>query len=103
MTVAENYADQHDPRDLAFVEARIAEVSPDYLDDFRAVLAGRELLLANIAAAPADRWTGGRPGRRTANWGGKPGETITLYRCFPDPADAWRRDFRTGIGTLFTR
>jgi len=33
-----------------------------------------ELLLAHIAAAPPDRWTGGRPGRRTANWGGRPGE-----------------------------
>lgn len=35
-----------------------------------------ELLLANIAAAPPDRWTGGRPGRRTANWGGRPGESF---------------------------
>jgi lipopolysaccharide biosynthesis glycosyltransferase len=54
MTVAENYRDQHDPRDLAFVEARIAEVSPDYLADFRAVLAGRELLLANMVYARRD-------------------------------------------------
>ena len=36
--------------------------------------ADEDALLANIAAAPAERWTGGRPGRRTANWGGRPGE-----------------------------
>lgn len=51
MTVDENYADQHDPRDLDFVEARMAQVSPAYLDDFRAVRAGRELLLANVFLA----------------------------------------------------
>ena len=51
MTVDENYADQHDPRDLDFVEARMAQVSPTYLDDFRAVRAGRELLLANVFLA----------------------------------------------------
>ncbi|MAM60762.1 DUF4422 domain-containing protein [Maritimibacter sp. UBA3975] len=54
MTVAENYRDQHDPRDLAFVEARIADVSPGYLEDFRAVLDGRELLLANMVYARRD-------------------------------------------------
>ncbi|WP_288926493.1 DUF4422 domain-containing protein [uncultured Maritimibacter sp.] len=51
MTVDENYADQHDPRDLDFVEARMAQLSPAYLDDFRAVRAGRELLLANVFLA----------------------------------------------------
>ncbi|MEC7764915.1 MAG: DUF4422 domain-containing protein [Pseudomonadota bacterium] len=51
MTANENYADQHDLRDLDFVEARIAEVSPAYLDDFRAVRAGREMLLANMFLA----------------------------------------------------
>ena len=54
MTVNENYADQHDLRDLAFVEARMTEVSPEYLDDFRAVRAGRDLLLANVFLARRD-------------------------------------------------
>lgn len=43
-----------------------------------------ELLLAHIAAAPPQRWTGGRPGRRTANWGGLPGKVGVV-----EPLPAW--------------
>lgn len=51
MTVRVNYSEQHDARDLDFIEARIAEKSPEYLEDWRAVLDGRELLLANMFLA----------------------------------------------------
>ena len=54
-------------------------VVPDFIS-----AADEELLLAHIAAAPADRWTGGRPGRRTANWGGRPGELGVL-----EPLPSW--------------
>ena len=54
-------------------------VIPDFISQ-----EDEELLLAHIAAAPPERWTGGRPGRRTANWGGLPGKVGVV-----EPLPAW--------------
>ncbi len=45
--------------------------------------ADEELLLRHIAAAPASRWTPGSGGRRTQNWGGRPGEA-GVREALPD-------------------
>lgn len=51
ISVRTNYLDKHDPRDLEFIEARIRDTSPEYLEDWNAVMEGRDLLLANMFMA----------------------------------------------------
>ncbi len=54
MTVRANFNAEHDPRDLAFVEAHVRAHSPDYLEDLHAVLDGYDLLLGNMFLARRD-------------------------------------------------